>query len=509
MQETWPETVYPLALARTLDLYLKEGTPRMSNRNLIQRSISRRTMIGQGAAIGAGLAVAGAVGASASPSQSSPETGTRMQGLSGEITVSYPDTAGYKPKYVQQAADAVTAANPGAKVNVVKDESSDAYTKLLLALDSGDSPDVMHVGGGNMGELADAGYIHPLDDYIAQWEDWQYYPESVRSGVTYNGHVYAIPYGLDTRFLFNRRDILEKASLGADWQPSNIAGIMDAAIAVKNTGIDGVIPYALYAGVNGSGGTVEHAYLPLLLGYGGSLQDADGKWVVGGDPIVKVLQYYKDAYITNQLVPSEVITTTSPWTAMRQNVGEGKLALLFEGGWVYGGYQQKDPAQLENIGYLLHPTESAGPSFTIGGSGTCWYIGEKSGNKDLAWEFIKAFNTKEIVANLNIEDPHPVARTDSAELPEFQAVPYLVDCTTSLQRAVFTPVNASYAKVQQAIQKVTGSIATGEYEPEEGVQRLADEIKRAVGNDNVTDTPGPSPIPAGTPVASPVASPAS
>lgn len=479
----------------------------MSNRRLTQHSMSRRAMIAHGAAIGAGLALSGAVGALAAPT-SSFNAGPRLQGLSGEITVSYADTAGYKPKYVQQAADAVTKANPGVKVNITKDESNDAYTKLLLALDSGDSPDVLHTAGGNMGELADAGYIHPLDDYIAKWEDWKYYPESVRAGVTYNGHVYAIPYGLDTRFLFNRRDILEKASLGADWQPANIAGIQEAAIAVKKANLDGVIPYALYAGVNGSSGTVEHAYLPLLLGYGGSLQDTSGKWVVGGDAIVKTFQYYKDAYLTNKLVPSEVITTTSPWTAMRQNIGQGKLALLFEGAWVYGGYQKNTPDQLKNIGYLLHPTVDGGPSFTIGGSGTCWYIGEKSKNKDLAWEYIKAFNTKEIVAHLNIEDPHPVARTDSAELPEFQAVPYLVDCTKSLQRAVFTPVSADYSKVQQAIEKITGSVATGDLEPEAGAQRLADEIKRAVGGDKVTDTPGLSPIPAETPTASPAASPA-
>ncbi|MGI8485713.1 MAG: extracellular solute-binding protein [Thermomicrobiales bacterium] len=479
----------------------------MATRRLTQHSMSRRTMIGHGAAIGAGLALAGTGGASAAPA-SSGHAAVRLQGLTGEITVSYADTAGYKPKYVQQAADAVTKANPDAKVKLNRDESNDAYTKLLLALDSGDSPDVIHTAGGNMGELADAGYIQPLDDYIAKWEDWKYYPESVRAGVTYNGHVYAIPYGLDTRFLFNRRDILEKASLSRDWEPANIAGIQEAAIEIKKANLDGVIPYALYAGVNGSSGTVEHAYLPLLLGYGGSLQDTSGKWVVGGDAIVKTFQYYKDAYITNKLVPSEVITTTSPWTAMRQNIGEGKLGILFEGAWIYGGFQKNEPDQLKDIGYLLHPTADGGPSFTIGGSGTCWYIGEKSKNKDLAWDFIKAFNTKEIVAHLNIEDPHPVARTDSAELPEFQAVPYLVDCTKSLQHAVFTPVSADYAKVQLAIEKVTGSVATGDMEPEEGAQRLADEIKRAVGDDKVTDTPGPSPIPAGTPTASPVASPA-
>ncbi|HEU0165470.1 MAG TPA: extracellular solute-binding protein [Thermomicrobiales bacterium] len=475
----------------------------MSNPRSLQGSISRRALLGQGAAVGAGLAVAGIAGASASSLQ----VGTPTTGLTGEITVSYADTLGVKPKYVQQAADAVMAANPQAKINLTRDESDDSFTKLLLALDSGDSPDVIHTGGGSAGQLVDAGYVDPLDDYVSQWADWQYYPASVRSGVTYNGHVYSIPYGLDTRFLYNRRDLLAKAGLGDDWAPANVQGILDAANAVKEAKLENVIPYALYAGVNGGGGTTEHAYLPLLIAYGGSLQDASGKWVVAGDAIQKALQFIKDAYITDGLVPSEVLTTTSPWTAMRQNIGADKLALLFEGGWVYGGYQTNVPDQLQDIGYLLHPTADGGPSFTIGGPGTTWYLSAKSKNKQLAWEYIKAFNSRDIVADINIEDPHPVARTDSAALPQFQKVPFLIDCTTSLQRAVFTPVSSDYAKVQLAIQKITGAIAAGQYDPDEGVSRLADEISRAIGKDKVTDTPGPSVIPAGTPAPSPVASP--
>jgi len=115
------------------------------------------------------------------------------------------------------------------------------------------------------------------------------------------------------------------------------------------------------------------------------------------------------------LTPADILTATKPWTAMREKVGNGQLALLFEGGWVYGGWAAKDKAATQaNVGYNLHPTENGGPSFTVGGPGTCWYITAKSKNKQGAWEAIKAVNTKDIVAKLNIEDPHPVARTDSA-----------------------------------------------------------------------------------------------
>ena len=113
-------------------------------------------------------------------------------------------------------------------------------------------------------------------------------------------------------------------------------------------------------------------------------------------------------------MPGEILTTTQPWKAMREAMGTGELGLLFEGGWVYGSWYTADQAATEaNVGYLLHPTETGGPSFTIGGPGTCWYLSSSSENKDLAWEFIKAFNQPDIVAGLNLEDPHPVARLDA------------------------------------------------------------------------------------------------
>jgi len=283
--------------------------------------------------------------------------------ITGTINVSYPDEAGLKPKYVEQAAAALKTQYSGVdvKIDLQKIGDDDYYTKLLLALDSGTGPDVFHVGGSSIGELADASYIEPLDDYVSQWADWSQYPDSVRSGVTYKGSVWAIPYGLDMRWLYYRKDDLQKAGLPADWQPANVQGILDAATAVKNANEANVLPYALYAGPAGSSGTADHAFVPLLWAFGGELQDSSGKWIGDSPATRKVMAYYQKAY--NGLSPKEILTSTKPWTAMREKLGNGQLALLFEGGWVYGGWFSADKAGTEqNVGYLLHPTETGGPS---------------------------------------------------------------------------------------------------------------------------------------------------
>ena len=450
----------------------------MSSDQLNRRSLLKGAVASTGAvvAVAHGLASAGA------------QTSTPAASLSGSITVSYPDQAGLKPKYVTQAAESVQTANAGTTVDVDLENvgDDDFYTKLLLALDSGNGPDVFHMGGNSAGELADAGYIEPLDSYLGAWPDWaQFYPASVQSSVQYKGQTWCVPYGLDTRFLYFRKDVLTKAGLPAEWQPANVGDILSAAVAIKQN-VPDVLPYALYGGQAGSSGTADHAFVPLVWAFGGEMMNADGKWIGDSAAIRKALDYYVQAFQSDKVVDQEILTTTKPWTAMREKLGSGGLGILFEGGWVYGGWYTKDQAGTEaNIGYTLFPTESGGPSFTIGGPGTCWYINAASKNKDLAFAFIKAFNTKDIVSALNAEDPHPAARSDAAETPAFQEQQFLLDSTASLAHAKFIPPDPNYGKVITAIQTVTGLVADGELSAEDGAKRYTDELKSAVGDDLV------------------------
>jgi len=455
------------------------GEEKMEERRPV---ISRRVFLQAMAATG--LAVA--CGPSAQPIATG---GNKAATLSGTITVSYPDELGAKPKYVDQAAQALKTKYSGldVKVDLQKISSGDYYTKLLLALSGGgDVPDVIHVGGDRIGELADAGYIEPLDKYVSQWDDWKNYPQAVKDGVSYQGKVWAIPYGLDMRWLYIRRDAMDKAGLSADWTPKNVDDILNGAKAVKDK-VSGVIPYALYAGQAGDTGTANHSFVPLVWAYGGDIIDKSGKWIGNSDAIRKALDYYQRTY-SGGLTPKEILTSTKPWTAMRENEGKGTLALLFEGGWVYGGWQNPPfdkSATEKNVHYVLHPTSTGGPAFTIGGPGTVWYVTAKSKNKDAAWAFIAQWNNKDTVAKLNIEDPHPVARSDSADVAEFKAQPYLVDSTKALEKARFIPTDANYGKVIGVIQKATGNVASGQMSVDDAAKRYADDLKQAIGADKV------------------------
>jgi len=402
------------------------------------------------------------------------------------IKVWYPDELGVKPKYVDKAAEDFRKAFPDVNLEVTryKIPSGDFLTKLLLAIDAKEAPDVFHVGGTLMPEFVEAKYIRPLTPYVVKWEDWQYYPKSIKDAVRYKGHYYTIPYGLDVRWLYYRKDIFAKAGLPTDWKPKGWDDILNTAQKIKNS-VPNVIPFVIYAGVAGGGGTVNHGYIPLLYGTKALAYDIkSGKYVIDTSAVKKVLEFYKKAFIDLKLVPQEVLTLPKPWTTMREKLGAGELAILFEGGWVYGGWVTK--YGLENVektvGYTLMPSEKGTPYFTVGGLGTCWYISSQSKNPDLAWEFIKRFNTRDIVAKINIEDPHPVARLDSAELPEFKAIKYLYDCTQILNQAKFEPMAPGISKFGNRVQLMTGRVASGEMSVDSALKKFIEEMKADFGD---------------------------
>jgi maltose-binding protein MalE len=117
--------------------------------------------------------------------------------------------------------------------------------------------------------------------------------------------------------------------------------------------------------------------------------------------------------------------------------------------------------------------------------GTCWFISAASEHKDLAWEFIAAFNNRETAAHLNLEDPHPVARVDAVRVPEYSREQFLVDSTESLRRAYFIPPDPGYPKVIAAMQQATALVATGAAGPDEAASAYAEALAASLGVDRV------------------------
>lgn len=411
--------------------------------------------------------------------------------LKGSITIGYEGAATGVIPYIEATAKAIQDANPDAKITLQPSPGGNYATQIILQLNSGRAPDLFLLVGVAMAELGAADLIAPLDDYVSAWDGWAQYPDVLKASLTYDDSVWAVPYLMDTHFLYYNKDLIEKAGLPRDWTPATPDEILDAALAIKKAD-DSVIPYALYAGANGGNGTVTRGFVPLVYANGGQLKDADGKFIIDSCAIQAALNYYNRAYQTDQTVPQEVMTSPQPAGAMRQAMLDGELGILYEGSWVYGGWEASDPNFTnDKIGFVMFPGTGDVKPFAVGGTGNSWFINNQTKDKDLAWAFIEAFNSVDNQVKINVEDPHIPARKDAAADPAFQATPFLQAMVGSADSLLLTAPDRSFLQLVGIVQNATGLIATGDATPEEAASRYAEELTRVLGKDNVVSQPCP------------------
>ena len=441
--------------------------------------LSRRTV----------LTSAAAFGAAAAARRWSAPTVIRAQGPTGKISVGYEDPEGIIEPAMQPVVDALFAANPGAEIELKK-SSGGFPTQLFLALSTGRGPDVFILSGLGIGDLAAAGFLESLDPYLANWDGWNQIPEPIKTAITYQDHVWALPYVVDTHFLYYRKDLFTQAGLDPNWQPTTPDDILAAARQIK-ANVPDVIPYALYAGANGGNGTAIRGFLPLLYAFGGAMQDAAGLWIIDSCAIRLTLDYYATAYQIDQTVPQQVMTAADPAKELRDAFGRGELGILYEGSWSYDDWIAADPANADNIGFVLHPRANGEAPFAVGGIGNCWYINARSQSKELAWELIKAMNTAQVQVALNAADLHIPARADAAADPVFQTTPFNQAMVASISSLVLGAPAPEYRGLIPIVQNATGIVATGETSPEDSVQRYGSELTRVLGDDRVVSQPCP------------------
>lgn len=405
--------------------------------------------------------------------------------LKGSITIGYEGAATEVIPFIESTVKAIQAKNPDAKITLQPSPGGNYATQVILQLNSGRAPDLFLLLGVAMAELGAANLIAPLQDYAAKWDAWAQYPQILKDSLTFQNSVWAIPYLMDTHFLYYNRDLIEKAGLPRDWTPATPDEILDAALKIKQAD-DKVIPYALYAGANGANGTVARGFIPLVHAYGGELRDADGKFIIDSCAIQAALNYYHRAYQVDKTVPQEVMTSPQPGSAMSSAMLAGELGILYEGSWVYGGWLKDDPDFTnDKIGFVLFPGTGKIPPFAVGGTGNSWFINNKAENKDLAWSFIEEFNSVANQVALNVEDPHIPARKDAAADPAFQATPFLQAMVKSADSLLMTAPDRSFLQLVGIVQNATGLIATGQATPEEAAGRYAEELTRVLGAENV------------------------
>ncbi|MGB3827388.1 MAG: sugar ABC transporter substrate-binding protein [Ornithinimicrobium sp.] len=276
---------------------------------------------------------------------------------------------GAEGEKLPQLATEFEAANDGVTVNVTAVPWDSAHDKFVTAITAGTTPDMAMVGTTWMGEFAGLGALDPAPASI----DTSAFFEGAEGTTQVNGTSYGVPWYVETRLVYYRTDIAEKA--GYNEVPTDWDGFRTMAADLQSKG-GSKWGINLQPGETGSWQTV----LPFAWANGAEVS-TDGAYSFDTPEMVDAVKYYQ-SFFTDKIanpspVPNELVA----------NFTSGDEPMFISGPWMRslvedtGGEGFADKYDVAQI-----PIPAGGePSSFVGGSNLAVFT--STGNRDTAWAF--------------------------------------------------------------------------------------------------------------------------
>jgi len=269
------------------------------------------------------------------------------------------------------------AQNPAILVRVQALPWSAAHEKLLTAFAADNLPDVIALGNTWVPEFAALGALEPLNGRLSRsgiepdrWFD------GARQSVTLDGQVLGMPWYVDTRLLFYRKDLLQKAGFDVPAQTWVGWGAQLAALSgARRGGKYGLLmPFAEYEPLVAF---CLQAREPILI-------DSDTRGGFRQPGIRAAFAYaaslYQKGYAA-RLTHSEV-------TDVYSSFARGDFAFIITGPWNLAEFARRLPAGLrDQWGTAPLPGPEGVGISSAGGVSLC--IPKASKSKDKAFRFIE------------------------------------------------------------------------------------------------------------------------
>lgn len=365
-------------------------------------------------------------------------------------------------------------AETGEKVNAIKLPGAGYDQRIALDLSAGTAADVIQMDSFMVSELASAGYLHPLNEQAAAWDQYQYYMKGLLEVASYDGNVYALPTDTDVRMLWYDKSNFEKAGITVPWEPKSWADVLDAAQKLKDAGVQ--YPFQLPAGIKqGEGATMQGFYMALL---GADVPEGDrnrllnretGQWIGDSPALRKTLELYRKVY-HDIGQPADLNYAADPGAAVREALANDQLGILASGSWedacLWDCNGVNLPSREERdamVGWTPWPgSGDPGTKATTNISGG-WTIGvnSKAADKDLAFKLVTTIFDVGNFKDWTIKNHRMGVRTDISESPEYMADPYLAKATALAADTTGRDTIPGYQTVSALVQTMTTEILDG------------------------------------------------
>jgi len=241
-------------------------------------------------------------------------------------------------------------AHPGIEIRQEPVSGNLVYPKFLAAAQGQAMPDIAEAYTYHPLQFAAMGQMEKLDDIIDGWRAdgtlANIINEYAYKKFLWQDHYWGVPYNLDIRAIYYRRDLLAAKNIAP---PTNWDEFQAAAVALNDPahGIFGLVFPA------GDFHIAQHFYMMFMLQAGGSILDRDGNLVFGTaarDANVAALRYLTDFATKYRVTPPGIAAynTDDPHTVFLQ----GRAAFAMGTGGLIGRIQNERPDLESQVGVL-------------------------------------------------------------------------------------------------------------------------------------------------------------
>lgn len=237
------------------------------------------------------------------------------------------------------------------------------YPKFLTAVQGEMMPDIAEAYSYHPLQFAAMDQMAEMDDIIADWEADGRLDDVVNEFAYrkffWQGHYWGVPYNLDPRAIYYRKDLLEAQGL----EPPTNWEEFEAAVIATHDPDNGVSGLAFPAG---DFHITQHFFMGFMFQAGGSILDEDGNLVFGTtarDANIRALTYLTDFATRHRVTPEGIAgwNTDDAHTVFTQ----GRSAFAMGTGRVIWQVMTENPDLFDNVG-ILETLEGPAAKLTAG-----------------------------------------------------------------------------------------------------------------------------------------------
>lgn len=286
---------------------------------------------------------------------------------------------GREGEVVQQLIPEFERQNPGIRVRVQQMPWTAAHEKILTAFVGAATPDVAQLGNTWVPELVALGALAALDEYVAQSTSVD--PADFFSGIwdtnIISGQLFGVPWYVDTRLLFYRKDLLQRAGY-----PEPPRTWTEWREAMRRLSTPDGSRYGAFLPVN------EWQLLVILgLQNGSPLLRDDGQFGAFREPAFREAFEFMIGLYGDKLSPT---ATDRQVGNLPQEFARGWFAMYVSGPWYISEFRQRLPADLQDD-WMTAPLPGPGrefPGASVAG-GASLVVFAASERKAAAWKLIE------------------------------------------------------------------------------------------------------------------------